>query len=559
MSKKPPKKPSGTSLFGGINNIHSHPTRRVTTTMAQSTMASPASTQQTQQQQRLRTSLPRPGVPGRKITKPEDFFWHTSNVQILPEIPTTRQVTPKPVTFKNAEDLASYICLANKAEKEFAEVPLLRRALLVAERWVNQGTQTYSERSTFTQLQPHLQPKSTTPTIQVPAFLVSPTEVNVFTSGEPTTAAEKRFVSEDGIFMPMHPASHGQPGPQHWFGEYDFTNPGPDKQMTATSSSSSRSVFFLPENAEEEDFFTAKMPLGVFGDQSSLTVSRFQRRLPERVIKHCVACSKALSEIKDVPEFAYMPEPLGVAFPAKDEYLGFGFLLRKNTPRPLAKKPRLVVPFFSLYSENTINPNDPPLLVMLIKDAMAKHPRMDPAQYILQHVMFPVIKSWVSAYQQQGMLMELHGQNTLLEFDDNLKPTRIVHRDLDNYMDWKKREELGLSNEGLNPEYDASDPAIPQGSAFSLIFDSSIGHHTFDFMADMMQKHFGTDPEVLHRMCQDYFQEQFPDFAKHFPSDGKIWYYGKEVGTNEFPVVSTGKAPRWRPSKPSPSLTQGRR
>ena len=75
-----------------------------------------------------------------------------------------------------------------------------------------------------------------------------------------------------------------------------------------------------------------------------------------------------------------------------------------------------------------------------------------------------------------GILPELHGQNTLLELNDNLEPERIVYRDFQGtYVDAKIREEKGLKlpfTKHLAGEESGTDRA----KQFSHIYDHNVGH-----------------------------------------------------------------------------------
>lgn len=460
------------------------------------------------------------------------------------------------VKFRTGVDLAKYICRADPTHGKVAKgEDLFKEAWAVAERWVNKGTQTYSAVSEYTELPQKFRPKDGDPYVGLIAIPVPYSEVEMFFSPEElTTDTEQRIFfptelqEQNCVLMIYHPATLNVVDPESG---PDLRLPPNTQIIQATPSASSRSLFMEPgELLKGVEDVSIKTNLEV-------QISRFVRRLRGRVIKHCVASSKALAQLKGLPGFAYLPEPFGVTFPDKGNTLGTGFLLRKNTPSPAAKKPGLIIPFFSLYSANTIEPEQSPILVMLIRDAMKEG--IDPKEYILKHILFPVIHSFVSIYEQQGIIMELHGQNTLLELDpDNLQPRRIIARDLDNYVDWKRREELGLSNEGLNPKLNSSDPKITNktpGGAMSLIFDKSIGRNTFNFMADMMKQHFDIEPQELHKVCKKYFEDQFPGFVDtHFArhvheySPLQVDEHGKQI-PNTYGIQSTNKDPDWRPAK----------
>lgn len=279
-------------------------------------------------------------------------------------------------------------------------------------------------------------------------------------------------------------------------------------------------------------------------------ISRFYRNLGPTTIRHCINVSDALSNI-DYDKFGYLPETIGIAFPternAKGEITkkGWGFLIRELTPRPVIAEKRLLIPFFSLYSDNAVEKDGEPLLVMLIKSSKTNE---TPKDYVLNHIIFPLIESWIVAVKEQGIILESHGENTLLEVGKDLIPTRIIHKDLDNFVDCGLRKKLGLSCEGFHPDQIITPSEDqPKGSPYSLIFDSSISHHMLDYIAGTMEKYFGVLPEELYIATQKFFEEKFPDYADYFPAT--IYYYAEKPSSpNHFALIDTKKKPHWRPA-----------
>lgn len=154
---------------------------------------------------------------------------------------------------------------------------------------------------------------------------------------------------------------------------------------------------------------------------------RFIRRLKGSSVDHSVKISQELERItstEETPEYAFLPESLGVVVGNKDN--GAGVLFREITPRPLVPESRVLVPYFSLYVTDLKSPQDEPLLIQLIKQN-AKAGKE--AEYFIDTILGKVVRTWTHFATQYGLLLELHGQNTMLEVDSELKPQRIVHRD----------------------------------------------------------------------------------------------------------------------------------
>jgi hypothetical protein len=399
------------------------------------------------------------------------------------------------------------------------------------ERRANEGTQTYSKMSQYSELPEQYQPRSRHATFQVPVISVPRDRVVVFTAN-PSPALLRKFVHPKTVSFCVHPAILGDSDIPHM---RDLLRMSPDTPLTATPTASSRTMVVIdPENPP----FNVKA-------HCPYKISRFVRCLGPRTIQHSLTVSHELEQIRH-PRFAILPETIGCSLPAVDDQNGWGFIIRELTPRPYVRGQRRLIPCFAMYGKDCHHPDEPPLLVKLIERSGQK-----PMDYVLNNVMFPIIECFLTAFKERGILMESHGQNTLLEVDEAFNITRVVHRDFDEEVDAQVRRRLGLSMDGFMASQVADGPTAdePKGAPHSVIFDKSVGKLHLDYLAKTMQEYYGIPPEQLQRKCQAFFARCMPDHERYFSSEIYV-YSDKPTTQNVYPLVGTGQTPVWRPQVP---------
>lgn len=211
-------------------------------------------------------------------------------------------------------------------------------------------------------------------------------------------------------------------------------------------------------------------------------------------------------------------------------------------PYPQEEGKRTLVPYFALYGQDKYNPNKKILLVELIEKSGE-----DPVEYILKNFIFPVIQCFITVLTEHGFYLELHGQNTLFEMDDQGKIHRLVFRDLDLKVDRSTREEKGLSLEGLDECMLLNGPTEhrPFGAEASIKYDRATGILLFDRLAAVMKINYGVEPETLKSRCRAFFLERFPQYHRYF-SEKAYFLTGVEIKRNLIEIKEF--TPEWRPS-----------
>src|SRR5207244_6134138 len=127
-------------------------------------------------------------------------------------------------------------------------------------------------------------------------------------------------------------------------------------------------------------------------------------------------------------------------------------------------------PYFALYGGDLKHPDDAPLLVQLIERLGA-----EPQSFVTEELMIPVLECWAKVVRERGILLESHAQNLLLEIDQDFRPRRMVHRDLDVWIDAETRRQAGLDVPFIGSRI-GSDTPYPKEHPYTLIYDRFMGH-----------------------------------------------------------------------------------
>ena len=190
----------------------------------------------------------------------------------------------------------------------------------------------------------------------------------------------------------------------------------------------------------------------------------------------------------------------------------------------------------SRFTEQIISIRLTPLLLFdLIGD-------LDPVAYVLDNIMLPIIRHWIECFLRFGFMLEPHGQNVLLELNEDNSVGRVVHRDLSVGIDMRRRRETGLPDNKLN-NYNRTE----HHAFHSITYDRFMGGHFFDrIVAACQSKYPDLSKEAFTRPCQAEFARLLPDYANYFPQT--VWYFSEERDQFNKPFhQDTGTTPEWRP------------
>lgn len=396
----------------------------------------------------------------------------------------------------------------------------LKNSFIHLERYVNGGSRTYSKFSGVNELDEKYHPTGNFPSFEVPIVKIPSEKAMVWTSGLKEPFASE-YIQNDGVLFAIHPEIFNDDSVPYM---KELRSYPQVKSIKVSPTASSRTVLVL----DSED----QLPGHFLKLHCPRKISRFYRRHRAPIIKLGIDVSNELMKI-DLPSFGMLAKPLGAACGTMTD--GWGFSIRHSNPYPQIKN-RALIPFFALFSADLQQSDDPILLKQLI-DLHGE----DPAEFLLNRIMLPLIETWCYVHRKTGIILAPHAQNVLLEVDRNLMPTRIIHRDFVVSVDKKRRSDENLSS--LEHRMLSSDES--RVKTYSLIYDSFIGHHFFDYLAKAMKEHYGVEVSKLQSRCKEAFKEFFPD--AHLFMDEKTYYYSEHLtADNSCPLVETDKPPTWR-------------
>ena len=270
-------------------------------------------------------------------------------------------------------------------------------------------------------------------------------------------------------------------------------------------------------------------------------ISRYGRRMRDEVVEQAVTVSRELQEFAPAldHDFGFLREVLGIT--AREEGTSsqrgenWGYLIRDLRPFPLGKPGTSLIPGFALYGHDYFHPETPLLLYDLVGEG-------DPLSFVMEEIMFPVIRHWVACFRRLGFLLEPHGQNVLLEAEEDGTLTRIVYRDLNLGVDNRRRRDLGLPVSRTNT-YNQ----METGEFASITYDKFMGGHFFDPLGEALGNFVPTlVPEDLREPCRQEFARAFPDHRRYLPRT--VHYFSEERDRFGKPLFQdTGVDPVWRP------------
>ncbi|HEY4548048.1 MAG TPA: IucA/IucC family C-terminal-domain containing protein [Pedomonas sp.] len=397
-------------------------------------------------------------------------------------------------------------------------------ALLYMERYVNEGTRTYSPFAARSEVAPQYQPRSGTPSFDLFGICVPRYRVSIF-EADPSQRLLEHYIRPEHVLFMVHPEVWDLPGIEH----LDELKACPHAGRVAVApTASTRTVFTCTSGGDVPPHFI-KLHL-------PRRISRFNRRLRRKNIENSIAISRDLAHV-DMARFAYLPEALGMAI--GDDKEGWGFVIRETSPRPFHAK-KALVPCFALYGGDLNHPGDPPLIVQMIERS-----GLQPEAFLVDHILIPVVECWVEVARNWGVLLESHGQNTLLELDENFLPERVVHRDFDAWVDLDTRQRRGLAvpfaGAGVGGSSDY--PAPPR---YSLVYDRFIGHEFFDYVLKTLRPFYQIHEEAVRSRVRDAFHQAFPDADRFFPPRTMFYFSNEPQPGGDFKLVDMNQTPVWR-------------
>lgn len=190
---------------------------------------------------------------------------------------------------------------------------------------------------------------------------------------------------------------------------------GPVFEATATASS--RTLMAWPKGDDTKVFF-AKLSL-------DKKIGGVVRTIPKGEVARSVGTSLILDAARnDLPKnFLYLPEFFGVM--PKGMERG-GQLFRAMPKAVLSGRTRLM-PMFAIYTRPD-SKSKSPLEIMIERSGLSAQ------EVVTDLILQPFAKQWVELVVKQGIAIEAHAQNVLIEVDKNGLPTKtFAYRDFGGF------------------------------------------------------------------------------------------------------------------------------
>lgn len=262
-------------------------------------------------------------------------------------------------------------------------------------------------------------------------------------------------------------------------------------------------------------------------------LSRFIRRLRPSSVEHSLLISEDIEKsLSGAPStFGFLPETIGIVWNE------CGAIIRENTPRPFVNDKRFLLPFFSLYSTDLKDKQHRSFFQQMVEKS-----KQDPLNFFIEKIIEPLFANICYFIRERGILLEAHGQNVLVELNENLEITRLIHRDFQSmYVDKEIRNSKKLD---CKFKKHIMGDESPREVSYSLVYDQYIGKYVLDNFVDLINSVWKIAKEQIEDEIRAAFKKYFDD--AWFPKEG-FYIMGKETfRDNVVAFQKIDERPRYR-------------
>lgn len=399
---------------------------------------------------------------------------------------------------------------------------LKHSSLIYLERYVDQKH--YSPFSEYSEVSCQFQPERGKESFDLPILQLAKEDVHVELAA-PHADLLDFYINAETVRFPVHPdlyysLRHRSPFLSHYRRLYE------PELLTVKPTASTRTLL---ADYPYPHYIKVHLPM---------RISRFNRRLRDVGIRNSMAISRDLLEMDFPFFFGILPERIGMWHRQSK----WGFIIRDAKPWPHFRGNSIMIPYFSLYSNDIHNSQHEPLLIQLIRYTHA-----DPEEYLVEKILRPLIESWCFVALNRGILLWPHGQNILLELNRHLEPIRVIHRDFVGLdVDLDIRNKLELDNSGFTKYVFSNRSLKVCQSKFGHIYDFQIAHHLFEFLLKAVRQYFPICEKKVRNKTGAILRAAFgEDYNMFFPKT--VYQYANQpFQDNNSWLVNTHQMPRWR-------------
>lgn len=255
---------------------------------------------------------------------------------------------------------------------------------------------------------------------------------------------------------------------------------------------------------------------------------RVKRSLPYRKAIAEVEMSKYFKNLIDnnlINNFGILLSPFCNTYYDNKEENQFSAIIREFSPYPYINEKRYLIPFFSLFSKDSFNPDDESILFQLLKSCSS------PEDIFYHKIIFPIIDIFVKIVMHEGLIPEINAQNLLLEINEELEIKRIIFRDLMGVeKDLSHRESLGLKNDFDSINYKSISIENPlYFTRHSFSYDFKLSQYIIEPLVANFADSFNKNPIEMNRHIQDKAKEIWGRFQFDFFNPIDKWYSHPKV------------------------------
>lgn len=215
----------------------------------------------------------------------------------------------------------------------------------------------------------------------------------------------------------------------------------------------------------------------------------------------------------------FMPKLCGVVF--RRGSFETGYAVRGHARCMLDEPSYPVLPAFALTSVDKGRPSDPPLLCQI----MAR--KEDAASWLAGNLLLPLTDVFFACVFDEGLLLEMHSQNVLVQFDSCWDVRKIILRDLESA---DKDRVIRRALKGKPPLFIPSSHKclLEKGADYlkrhSFMYDHKLGEYLLGPLTECAASFLGGDPACLGKSVAAYVRRQWGSALDDFFPCEHRWY-----------------------------------
>jgi len=199
----------------------------------------------------------------------------------------------------------------------------------------------------------------------------------------------------------------------------------------------------------------------------------------------------------------------------------WGMVWRQNMPFGLDTENYIYLfPSFSLFSQDRLNNNHFPILKQIIDNY-----NFVPEEYVLEVIIFPLIRCYFNLIQTLGLQPELNSQNLLIAFNKDFSDCLFVLRDLESIdKDLTMMESIGLSFISNSYPYKCIEKEQYNYTIkHSFMYDFKLGESILEPIVNLLCQYYNSDRQQIQTKIRNYANSFIKKLPFNFFPQNK-WY-----------------------------------